>query len=209
MADEIDVEIANLATGFFGEDDQIRSADDDSKPARTVRAVWGKIRRYVLAKADWSHARRRASLTARPNTNASFPIIGYAYAYPLPTRFIRLVRILEPVGARGDYQLQRGPNGREILTDWEAPITIEYIEDVEEPGLWSAEFEECFAMRLAWQIADRLSGDKQRKNQAFEAYKDALRSGRSSDARQQPPREHAETPWNSGRRMVDQRAPNT
>lgn len=210
MAEEIDVEIANLATGFFGEDDQISSPDDNSKPARSVRAVWRKVRRYVLAKADWSHAKRRSRLSARVDNNTAFPIIGFAYAYPLPSNFIRLVRILEPVGARDDYQIQRGPGGkREILTDYAGPLEIEWIEDVVEPASWSVEFEECFAMRLAWHVADRLSGDKQRKQQAFDAYKMALTSGRNSDARQQPPREHAPTAWNSARRDPDLRAPNT
>lgn len=208
MAEEIDVEIANMATGFFGEDDQIRSPDDDTKPARSVRAVWSLVRKFVLTKADWSHAKRRARLSAR-TADANFPIIGFTYAYPVPARFIRLVRILEPVGARDDYQLQRGPSGREILTDWAGPLEIEYIEDVEDPALWSAEFKDCFAMRLAWQVADRLSGDKGRKEQALKAYKEALRDGKNSDARQQAPREHAPTPWNSARRNPDLRAPNT
>ena len=68
--------------------------------------------------------------------------------------------ILEPIGARDDYQIQRGPGGkREILTDYAGPLEIEWIEDVVEPASWSVEFEECFAMRLAWHVADRLSGD--------------------------------------------------
>lgn len=209
MADEIDVEIANLATGFFGEDDQIRSPDDDSKPARSVRAAWVKTRQFVLSKTDWSFASRYSRLSARPDTNAEYPVLGYAYAYPLPARFVRLVRIVEPEGARDDYAIRRGPSGREIFTDYAGPLEIEWIEDVEEVARWSVEFVEAFTMRLAWHVADRLSGDKQRKQQAYDAYREALSSGRNSDARQKPPRAHAQGDWSRGRRDVQLRAPNT
>jgi hypothetical protein len=208
MADEFNVEIANLATGFFGEDDQIRSPDDDSKPARTVRAVWSLVRKFVHSKANWSHGLRTVNLSARA-ANGAFPLVSHAYAYPLPARFARLARIVEPKGARDAYAIQRGPAGREILTDYAGPLTIEYVEDVEDPARWSPEFVEAFAMRLAWQICDRLSGDKGRKKDAENAYRAALSEARGSDARQQAPRDHAATPWTSARRDVSMRAPNT
>jgi len=209
MAEEIDVEIANLATGFFGEDDQVRSRDDDSKPARSVRAVWAKVRKFVFSKANWSCALRRSRLSARA-ADASYAILDpYTHAYPLPADFVRLVKILDPVGAKDEYSMMRGPKGREIHCAYSGPLVIEWIEDVKDPALWSAEFQECFAMRLAWQVADRLSGDKQRKQQALDAYKDALSEGRNSDARQQPPRAHAQGDWSRARRDVQLRAPNT
>jgi hypothetical protein len=203
------VDIANLATGFFGEDDQIRSPDDDSKPARAVRAVWAKVRKFVFTKANWSCGRRRSRIAARAADNA-FPVLDpYTHAFPVPARFARLVRILEPAELRAEYVLLRGPKGREIHIAHSGPLEIEWIEDVQEWSLWSAEFTEAFAMRLAWQIADRLSGDKQRKQQALEAYLGALRDGAGSDARQQPPMRHAATDWAAARRGGTERAPNT
>lgn len=207
MALEFDVEIANLATGFFGEDDQIRSPDDDGKPARTVRAVWAKVRSFVFTKANWSCGRRRSRLAARA-ANARFPVLDpYSYAFPLPTGFVRLVAILSPEGVKQAYAIVRGPAGREIHCDHAGPLEIEWIEDVADWSLWSAEFTEAFAMRLAYQIADRLSGDKARKQQALQAYKDALSEGAGSDARQQPPQPRVEGAWVRSRRGGVEGAP--
>ena len=209
MAQEIDVDIANLATGFFGEDDQIRSPDDDSKPARTVRAAWAKVRKFVFSKANWSCGLRRSQLSARA-ADGAFPVLDpYTHAFPLPTSFVRLAQILDPHIARDEYTILRGPKGREIHCAYAGPLTIEWVEEVKDPALWSSEFIEAFTMRLAWQIADRLSGDKQRKQQAFDAYRDALRDGRGSDARQQAPRQHAGGDWVRSRREFHPRAPNT
>lgn len=214
MADEIDVTIANFAIGFFGEDDQIRSPDQDSKPARSVRAVWKLTRQFVRTKSNWSCGRRLSRLAARADSDPLYAVLGYARAFPLPlANFARLIRIVDPYddsGALSDYKIVRGPKGREILCDYDAPLLIEWSEDVEDPALWSAEFTECFAMRLAWQVADRLSGDKQRKEQALGAYREALTANRNSDARQQPPQRWTDTDWGrvrSGSRGV--RAPNT
>lgn len=207
MAEEINVEIANLATGFFGEDDQIREPNEDSKPARSVRAVWRKVRRFVLTKANWSHALRRQNLSARTASD-EFPLIDFEYAFPLPADFVRLVKIIEPRAARDSYSLERGPKGREILTNYAGPLQIQYVSDVEDPALWSEEYTEVFAMRLAYQVADRLSGSARRKEDARVAYMKALRDAMGGDARQQAPREHGSTPWNEARSRSTTKAPN-
>lgn len=209
MADEFDVEIANIATGFFGEDDQIRSPDEDSKPARSVRAAWTKVRKFVRSKSNWSCGKRRSQIGAR-TANTQFPVLApYSNAFPLPTGFAKLVQILEPSAVVDDYQILRGPSGREIHCDHAGALTIEWCEDVKDWALWSTEFTEAFAMRLAWQIADRLSGDKRRKEQAQEAYEKALSEGRGSDARQQPPQRHVMSDWRAARGQGVDRAPNT
>lgn len=209
MAQEFDVEIANLATGFFGEDDQIRSPDDDSKPARTVRAAWAKVRFFVFSKANWSCAKRRSTLAAR-TADPSYPVLApYTNAFPLPARFVRLVQLLDPACVRDDYVILRGPKGREIHCDATGPLSIEWIEDLAEWASWSAEFTEAFAMRLAWQIADRLSGSTTRKEQALAAYKLAVTQGAGSDARQSPPQRLVEGDWVRSRSGTFGRAPNT
>lgn len=200
MAAEFDVDIANLATGFFGEDDQIRSPDDNSKPAKAVRAVWAKVRLFVFTKANWSCGRRRSRLSARTAQPSYLVLDPYTHAFPLPANFARLVRILEPAGVREDYMILRGPSGREIHCATAGPLEIEWIEDVVDYALWSGEFIEAFAMRLAWQIADRLAGDKQRKEQALNAYRLALSEGAGSDARQQAPVANVEGGWSRARR---------
>jgi hypothetical protein len=196
------VTIANLAVGFVGDDDQIREPSEDSKPARTVRAAWESVRQFVICAAEWNFAMRRAWLPAR-EISIEKPVIGFQNAYPLPHDCLRFVELLELQDVR--YQIENG----EILADWTGALPIRYEVDVAETALWSPEFVEAFSMRLAWQIADRLSGDKQRKQQAKDAYDGVIRKARGTDARQNPPRTHPETDWSRARRAGTARAPNT
>lgn len=209
MAEEFSVDIANIATGFFGEDDQISDPLESSKPARTVRAAWSMVRKFVRTKGNWSCGKRRSRIGLRA-ANPLYPVLPpYRNAYPLPPRFSRLVQILAPASLADDYQIVSGPAGREIHCDHAGALEIEWQEDIVDWARWSDEFTEAFAMRLAWQIADRLSGDKQRKQQALDAYKTALNEGRNSDARQQPPLRHAQGDWSRARSAGVGRAPNT
>ncbi len=193
------VTIANLATGFFGEDDQIRSLDEDSKPARTVRAVWDELRRFVLSKGEWDFATRTLELSPRP-AHVDWPVYGYRYAFKLPSSMRRFIAVLEPdFIVQSAYRIQAGRQGPEILAD-SAALTVRFVDDVTECAYWSDGFVEAFAMRLAWQIADRLSGDKQRKQQALDAYETALRRAKGVDAKQNPPRRQTEGEWTRARR---------
>lgn len=204
------VTVANLATGFFGEDDQISDPDEDSKPARTVKAAWEPLRLFVLGKADWSFASRRVNLAARPATD-EWPIIGYASAYPLPTDFVRLIQLGGEYLDEDCYAIEAGEARRELLVDRTGPLVLRYVFDQDDVTRWSPEFVEAFSMRLAWQIADRLSGDKQRKQQALDAYTRTIAEARGSDARQKAPRDQHETDWSRARRGYGtfNRAPGT
>jgi len=204
------VTVANLACGFFGEDNQISDKDQDSKAANAVRNAWDLVRLFVLSKTDWTFATRRQRLAARV-PNVEWPIINFEFAYPLPSDFVKLVSVFDQQIGEEDFALESGPNGREILLDRRGPLEIRYIWDVEEVARWSPEFIEAFSMRLAWQVADQLSGDKQRKQQALDAFKTAITDARGSDARQKPPRQMVETDWSRGRRGygLSTRAPGT
>ena len=194
------VTVANLATGFIGDDDLISAPDEQSKPARTVAAVWDEVRRFVLSKNDWTFARRRLELAARPAT-AEDPVIGFDNAFPLPVDCRRLCEILEPLDCVDAYALGANVEGKgEILADTIGPLKIRYIADVVDPALWSDGFTEAFAMRLAWQICDRLSGDKARKTDANRAFELALRRAGGVNAKQDPPRSLGRGDWVRARR---------
>jgi hypothetical protein len=59
------VPIANTALQHLGEADRIVTPDEDSKPARAIKAAWEPTRLFVLAEAHWSFAIRTLELTAR------------------------------------------------------------------------------------------------------------------------------------------------
>lgn len=186
------VSVANLALSKLGEDDQIRDPDDTGKPASSIRAVWDLMRRVVLRAHPWNFAMRRAELV--PRTGASLvsdPVIGWEYAFPLPSDFLRLVELLEPRLAKDTYQVE----GHEILANTLGPLRIRYVRDVPDMSRWDALAIEAFASRLAFQIADRITGDEARKRTAWSNYKDALKDAKGVDAKENPPVEGVESAW--------------
>src|SRR4051812_46757235 len=94
------VSIANLAASALGEDDQLRSPDDDTHLSRSVRAVWDLERRAALRDHSWNFAMRRAAL---PQVAEREPY-PFAAAYRLPATSVRLIEVLGY--GRADYQVE-------------------------------------------------------------------------------------------------------
>lgn len=183
------VTIANLAASALGEDDQLRSPDDDTHLSRSVRAVWDLERRAALRDHSWNFATRRVALPAIVGHDAS----PYAAAYRLPSPCVRLIEVTGY--GRSEYQLE----GRLILSGAAAPLRIRYIHDVTETAEWDDLFVKAFATRIAWQIADRITGDTARMQLAERKYRDALSEAKRVDARENPQIPFEATSWETVR----------
>jgi hypothetical protein len=183
------VTIANLAASKLGEDDQLASPDDDTHLSRSVRAVWDLQRRATLRDHPWNFAVKRGEQAA----SADLVATPYRYGFPLPADCVRL---LDVAGwSRDQYQIE----GRAVLANGAGPIAIRYIADVAEPALWDDSFVEAFACRLAYQIADRITGDRGRKADAWTAYRAALADAKRVDARENPGVRWEATDWELAR----------
>lgn len=191
----IDVSIANYALSRLGEDDQLVDPGDESKAGRTVRASWAITRRAALREHDWNFAQTRAALAAQAGGYVAASIAPWRFRYPLPADFIRLARVLEPALAGDDYRIEGGA----FLTTTRGALSILYVRDHDEPTGWDALFVDAFAWRLAWQMADRLTGDRARKRDAWDGYEKALKRARAADAKENPPEELPMTSWEAAR----------
>ncbi|MEA3053558.1 MAG: hypothetical protein QOG72_2461 [Sphingomonadales bacterium] len=185
------VTIANLTLSLIGEDDQLRDPDQDSHAARAVRAVWDEVRRDVLRDHPWNFAIARRDLSAVEDI-VTYP---WAAAFQLPEDCLRLLEVLDPPGCRDTFENEGG----RILADTAGPLWVRYVRDVEETGLWDALFVSAFAARLAFQIADRITGDRGRKDDAFRAYRAALAKAKGVDAKENPPVVTVESDWITAR----------
>ncbi len=91
-----------MALQRIGARGTIGSLTEDSPNAIKVNVVWDMIFQEVLSERDWKFAKTRVEL----QQNATQPVGGYKYAYPLPADFLRLCRPREiPENERSRWRL--------------------------------------------------------------------------------------------------------
>lgn len=186
-------EISNLILSKLGEEDAITDPDEEGKAARSINAVWNSVRDTVLRMHLWNFATKRAQLTPLADT----PAHGFAYAFQLPTDFIRNdISKLQPTSVRSDHQLE---GTRRILANEMGPLDLVYIRRVETEGDWDPLFVEAFASRVAWQIALKVTGDKQIKQAAWQEYSLAIREAKGVDGGENPSEPPVDSSWVTAR----------
>lgn len=186
------VSVSNLVLSKLGDEDQLTDPDDNRKPARAIRAVWDMVRDMMLRAHPWNFAMRQATLTSSDPA----PEFTFTHGFQLPSDFLRLdTTAIEPWSVREDYQIE----GRRLLANTPGPVKIRYVARIEEVGDWDPLFVEAFACRLAYQIADRLTGDLQRQQQAWRAYQLAMGEAKGVDGRENPPEAPIDSSWVTAR----------
>ena len=194
MASEIDA--ANRALSKIGSA-RITSRLDNSKEAREVNAAFDIVRDAELRKNRWSFAKRRSALAA----SVTAPAFGYGYQYTLPTLCLRVLRVgdfspgLDLSNGRNASLEEYAIEGRSILTDDAGPLNIIYLESVVDVTLWDAMFLEVFACKLAFEIADALTGSQSRKDACAQDYEAQVRAAVHANAIELPASPIADDSW--------------
>jgi hypothetical protein len=189
------VEISNRALSKLGEQ-RITSLDDNTKPARAMKARFDLLRDAELASYAWRFAVTRTTLAA----SSAVPAWGYARIFPRPVDDLRPLRVnnayvdfrtvgvqIESTGfSRYDqaYQIIGG----QIETNLPAPLEYEYIRKVTNTGEWDALFAEAFACRLAVDAAEELTQSNTKVEVVARQYEEAIRQARRVNALYAPPR---------------------
>lgn len=197
MASVSNVTIANLALSQLG-DMRILSLNDDTKPAREVRAIFDTTRDAELRKHRWNFAIVTTELAAL-NETAPAP---YTYVYSLPSDCLRidLVGTFYPGVDLSDYRGGGGPReweirGRKIATDLGAPLAIRYGARIEDPTQFDTMFVQALACALAVMLAKPLTGSTQEREAAEMRYRETMREARTLDAVEDPPENLPDDSW--------------
>jgi hypothetical protein len=187
------VTVANLALSKLGEDDQIRDPDQDSHAARSVRVVFEAIRRTTLRAGKFNFSLRREQLAAEAPTSPGYTTpFPYANRFPLPSDCLRAIDVYDPGGVLLErYNIEGGA----ILADSDGPLFVVFVRDVVEIGEWDDLFVGAFAAHLAFQIADRITGDRERKSDCWNEYRRRLKDAAGVDAKEDPPQEAYDSSW--------------
>ena len=156
--------ICNLALDRLG-CEAISSISDASKPAKVMNRMYEPVRRQVIEMANWSFARRRATLA--PEVTA--PTFEYAYQFAKPAGLITIWQ---------EYNDEKFViEGSKILSDSNS-LQILYTVDEEDTSLYTPLFVRTFSLMLAADASYSLTQDKALKNlilqEALKTIEDAM-----------------------------------
>jgi len=187
--------IANLALQKLGAD-RITSLDQNHPNAREMNAAYSAMRDLELRSYRWNFAKKRAALTAHATSPASDS--GFAYAYPLPSDYLRLLAANESNLYDGDnsvdWKIEQHEGVRCILTNW-SNMDIVYIAQITDPAQFDAAFVELLACRLALQCCERLTQSNTKRQLSQCEYDDARRNARHVNAFENIPTRSLEDSW--------------
>jgi hypothetical protein len=194
MASKTD--IANRALTKLG-DDRIIDLLDDTERARTINSIYNSCRDAELRAHVWNFAVRRVALPRL----ITVPAFGFSFEYQIPAESLRLIQVGECwhwwslqdyiSGSTAQFQVE----GRKILTDFDAPLKIRYIERIDDTGLYDALFVEAFACRLALEACERITQSNTKLQAIQEQYKENLRMALRVDAIENPPEQLPDESW--------------
>lgn len=135
-----DVGICNSGLQRIGQP-AILSFDDDTNLSNYCKLFYYVERDFMLRTYPWNFSTKRAVL----QRSATNPVWGFAYAYPLPADFMRMIKTDADAL---DYKVEGGS----IVTD-EETVKIKYSAQITDATKFDAAFSEMLAVRMSAVLA--------------------------------------------------------
>ena len=167
------VEICNIALSNLG-DQLITSLTEANARARACNLRFNDTRDAVLRSHPWNCAMSRATLAV-----SGTPDWGYSNSFALPTDCLRVLDVENP---DTEWKIE----GRNIVSDG-STIKIRYIAQVTDTTLFDSTLVQAIALKLAWEIAETLTGNIDLKREMWQKYQFAISEARSNDAMEGTP----------------------
>lgn len=168
--------IANAALTLLGER-RIDSIDGTSRTAKLVKERYSEVRDETLRAHPWNFAETRAEIAV----SATAPVWGFDNLYPFPEDLLRLLNVNNPSGERWSVE------GRAIVTDLGSPLQIIYTKQVVDPLQMDSLFRQALAARMAWELAESITGTNSKVEELARTYQAKLQSARTPDGQEPSP----------------------
>lgn len=195
--------IINYAGTKIGAEGSILTIDDNKKLARVAKAVWDIAVEATLAAHPWNFAMRRVNLPALADDDGAplVPAFGYDLQFQRPSDLVRLIEIAdvdvweEDRGAVPPFQYE----GDKILSSFPAPLKLRYVARIIDTGLFSGQFVEALACKLAMEMALPMTESGATRDRMSAAFDAAIGEAKATDGRENPPEIPPEDEWISAR----------
>ncbi len=168
------VQICNRALQKLGAN-IIISLTDNSPSARACNAAYEPVKLAELRGHTWNFAIKRAQLSA----TIPAPLFGRQNAFPVPNDFLRLLPPDPDLNLNDlDWQIE----GRQIITNDDAPINVRYVYNVTDPNEMDALFREALATKLAMELCEKLTQSNTKGDSLKADYRDIIAMARKTNA---------------------------
>lgn len=158
------------------------TATTDTVPSRyEIDDAWADVLLQVLRDAPWNFATVTATLSSTTGT-----IAGYTYVFTHPSDCVRIIQVAGDTAFASE--IDHRVEGLKIHTK-QTPAYIRYVsnalDDDDDIATWPIEFVEAVALRIAAEICERMTQNRQRAQDLLEAYGRALDSSMTIDGQTQ------------------------
>jgi hypothetical protein len=197
MASQVDV--ANLCLSILGKP-SIASFLDNSNAARVINIEYDLLRRGMLeGPGIWGFSKKRTSL---PSLSA-VPVSGpFTQMFALPPDCIRPLQVGDTYPGLDLSDYRQGPTdadysieGRNILCDYGAPLSLLYVSDVTDTTQWDPNAIIALASTIAWTCCERLTGSDAKQEVANKRKTRAIADALASGALKNPPTFPGDDSW--------------
>lgn len=163
------VSVCNRALSKIGDEIQIASLDDSSKPARYCKILYPEIRDMVLRGYPWRFALKRYVLAPLSDP----PLFGFQYQFSMPADCLRIWKVVDACS----YQVE----GKRILSDTDIFAFIG-ISRIENPDEFDSFFAEALAVKMAAELAVPLAASVSLKNELYKEFRDVVQQAKTLSA---------------------------
>jgi hypothetical protein len=171
------VEICNSALIKIGAQ-RITSFSDGSLQAKLCNEQYDKLRKETIRQHPWNFAIRRKSLAE----SAEEPEFEYGKAFVISSDVLRILDTNIPRGI--DWVVEQNNLGQRVLLSNVSSVKIRYIKDVTDTTIFSSDFEEALALRIAADLAYALTQSSTLARDMHRAFREFLAVARSMDAQE-------------------------
>jgi hypothetical protein len=182
------VEICNSALIKVGAS-RITSLSDGTKSALICNEQYPKLRREVLRQHPWNFAIRRKALAA----SVVEPEFDFSQAFVIPSDVLRILSTDLPKHL--DWAVEQNSSGQRVLLTDSDTCKIRYIKDVSDTTIYSPDFEEALALRIAMDLAYSLAQSTSLTRELQRQFKEMLATARSIDAQEGSMEEFDDGEW--------------
>jgi len=168
-----DTDLVNAALLILGASIIEDVATDTGVPATTMAARLDMVKDTVLRSRNWNSATHRAAITSDADYTEVF---DYSNSFILPTDpyCLRVIEVHEYDAQ--DWIIE----GRRLLIN-DSSIKIRYIKRIDDTAEYDPMLVEAMAAYLAWATAFKITGSRQKENDAWDRFKEMLSMGANTD----------------------------